>query len=207
LQEFVLNIINNFGYLGVFLLVTIENIFPPIPSELILTFSGFMTISSNMSILGVIISATLGSVLGAIILYIVGMALDNERLKNLLNSRLAGLLHLKRADVNKTGNWFERYSYKAVFICRFVPIVRSLISIPAGMSKMKIWKFLLLTTLGTFLWNAVLVCLGRLAGEAWEKVVYYFDVYTTISIVIMVSVAIVLGAVFIKRKLPGRADR
>lgn len=204
MQAIILDIINHFGYLGVFLLITIENIFPPIPSELILTFGGFMTISSNMNIWGVILSATLGSVFGAIILYILGSVMNSERLEKLMNSKLAKILHLKKDDVKKADNWFAKYGNRAIFLCRFVPIVRSLISIPAGMSKMKMKGFLFFTTLGTFIWNVVLVYLGRLAGEGWEKVSTYFDFYTMISAVLLTSIVLLFCIVFIKKRFTGK---
>src|SRR5690606_13903972 len=96
MQEFILEIIDKFGYLGVFLLITVENIFPPIPSEIILTFSGFATIISEMKIWAIIVSATMGSVLGAIILYTIGRLLNMERLESLVDGRLGRSLHLKK---------------------------------------------------------------------------------------------------------------
>lgn len=206
MQGIILDIINHFGYIGVFLLITIENVFPPIPSELILTFGGFMTISSSMQIWGVIIAATLGSLLGAIILYILGSALNADRLEILISSRLGRILRLKKDDIKKSGNWFIRYGNKAIFLGRFVPIVRSLISIPAGMSKMNMKKFLLLTTLGTLIWNAVLVYLGRLAGEGWEKVSCYFDFYTMIAVVVMITIALILSFIFVKKRFLEKAN-
>lgn len=200
MQNLILEIINQYGYIGVFLLIAIENIFPPIPSEIILTFGGFMTTFSKMHPLGVIISATMGSVVGAVILYMLGFLFSIERLERLFDSRLGRLLHFKKSDVRVALKWFSRYGNKAVFFCRFIPIVRSLISIPAGLAKMEWSIFIILTISGSAIWNAVLIYLGRFAGEAWETIASYVDFYSMVVIVIAVIILLVLAAVFIKKR-------
>lgn len=200
MEDLILNIINEFGYIGIFLLITIENIFPPIPSEVILTFGGFLTTFSTMSIWKVSVSATMGSVLGAILLYSVGRVLNIERIDSFVDSKIGKKLGLKKEDIKKASKWFNKYENKAVFICRFVPIVRSLISIPAGISKMKMNIFLPLTTIGSFIWNVVLIYLGRVAGEAWHNIVDYMDFYTTIVVIVFASITIIFGVVFVKRR-------
>jgi membrane protein DedA with SNARE-associated domain len=203
MQEFILEIINKFGYLGVFLLITVENIFPPIPSEIILIFSGFATTISDMKIWGSIVSATLGSVLGAIILYKIGRLLNTERLEHLFESRLGRALYLKKEDIRKAENWFAKYDNTAIFLCRFVPIVRSLISIPAGMSKMSFKLFILFTSIGTLAWNVILIYLGRLAGKSWGIVASYVDFYSIVVAVILGATAFISGCVFIKKRFIG----
>ena|SRR5690554_1324171 len=200
MQDIILNIINQYGYIGVFLLIAIENIFPPIPSEVILTFGGFMTTFTDMNVWGVIIAATLGSVIGAVILYSLGRILSPERLENIFDSKFGKMMHLKKEDVSKAENWFAEYGTKAVFLCRFVPIVRSLISIPAGMAKMSWVKFLPLTISGTFIWNLVLVHLGRFAGEAWESIVSYINIYSRIVLVILILVVLFFVIIFVKKR-------
>ncbi|MDV4151328.1 DedA family protein [Clostridium sp. AL.422] len=200
MQEFILEIINQFGYMGVFLLITVENIFPPIPSEIILTFSGFATTISDMKVWESVISATLGSVLGAVILYMIGRLLNTERLESLLDSRIGKILHLKKEDVRKAEKWFIKYDNKAIFFCRFVPIVRSLISIPAGMSKMRLKPFIFLTTIGTFIWNVILIYLGRLAGETWGKVAHYIDFYSMVVLIVLALISAIFLYVFIKKR-------
>ncbi|MDR9757097.1 MAG: DedA family protein [Thermacetogeniaceae bacterium] len=203
MEDFIIDIINRFGYLGVFLLIIIENFFPPIPSEIILTFGGFMTTCSRMTVWGVIISATIGSSLGAVVLYILGRILNGDRLELLFDSKFGKMLHLKVEDVRTAGKWFNKHGYQAVFLCRFVPIVRSLISIPAGMAKMRLDTFLLLTILGTFIWNAVLVYLGSLAGEAWGIIASYMDYYTMITAAVLVILVLVFAVYFIKKRFIG----
>ena len=168
MQDWIIQIMNQFGYAGILLLIALENIFPPIPSEVILTFGGFMTTYTYLNVGGVIAAATVGAVLGAIVLYGVGSIFTPERLEHWLDGKWGRILHLKKEDINKAFGWFERRGKTAVLLCRCVPIVRSLISIPAGMSKMKMPMFLLLTTIGSLVWNTVLVYLGVVAGESWE---------------------------------------
>lgn len=201
MQEIIINIINQFGYWGILILIFIENIFPPIPSEVILTFGGFMTTYSNMSITGVIIFSTIGSVLGALVLYGIGRLLTKERLEYILDSKIGHLLGFKKEDVVKTEGWFKKRGKWTVFFCRFIPIVRSLISIPAGMTKMKIGMFLILTTMGTAIWNTVLVLLGAGFGASWEKVLVYMNKYSTISLIIICLVFLTLIIIFYKNRI------
>lgn len=175
---------SEFGYFGVFLLIMIENIFPPIPSEVILTFGGFMSTFSNVTRLGVIIAATIGSVVGAMILYSIGSLVDVERLEKVVD-RWGHLLRLNRKDIYKADKWFDKYGPWAVLFCRLVPLVRSLISLPAGMSNMNFLLFVLLTTIGSTIWNSVLVYLGFSVAENWEVVVHYMAVYSNIAYVIL----------------------
>ena len=200
MEDLILNTINELGYIGIFLLITIENIFPPIPSEVVLTFGGFLTTFSTMSIWKVSVSATMGSVLGAILLYSVGRVLNIERIDSFVDSKIGKKLGLKKEDIKKASKWFNKYENKAVFICRFVPIVRSLISIPAGISKMKMSIFLPLTAIGSFIWNVVLIYLGRVAGEAWYNIVDYMDFYTTVVVIIFASIITMFVIAFVKRR-------
>lgn len=188
MQEVIISIMNQFGYLGILLLIMIENVFPPIPSEIILCFGGFMTTSTKLTIVGVIISATIGSVLGAIILYFIGKILNKERLIKIVSGKVGKILRLKEKDIEMADKWFDTKGAKTVFICRFIPIVRSLISIPAGMSEMPFTKFLILTTLGTAIWNTVLTVLGSIMGDNWSKIVEIIDKYANITLIILIVV-------------------
>lgn len=184
--------LGNYGYLGIFLLITLENIFPPIPSEIILTFGGFLTTQTSLVAWGVIVSATIGSVAGAIILYGIGRLLSAERLAKILDGKLGKILHFKSEDVYKSCDWFNKRGKKSVLICRCIPIVRSLISIPAGMAKMEFGVFLLLTALGSLVWNCILVILGIIAGESYLKIVDAVGIYQTITIGILCVIAILI---------------
>ena len=205
MQEMIIEIMNNFGYLGVFLLIAIENVFPPIPSEVILLFGGFMTTFSDMNIVGVIIASTLGSVLGAIILYYIGKILNKDRLKKIITSKPGKILRLKPEDIDKADEWFDTKGNKTVFFCRFVPIIRSLISIPAGMSEMPMKKFLLYTAAGSLIWNAALTIAGSIVGENWTSIVDIMDQYSHIILVLLIILFIIAIIIFYKKRKKNNA--
>lgn len=200
MNNFIINIMNKFGYLGILSLIAIENLFPPIPSEIILTLGGFLTTKENVSLKlsGVILFSTLGSLIGAIILYLIGYLLNKDVLKKIINSKIGKFLCLKESDIEKSDKWFDKNGNLSVFYCRFIPIIRSLISIPAGMNKMKFSLFLIYTTLGSFLWNFVLVFLGNVVGENYMLVANIFSKYSKI---IWISIIIFIIYKFIKKIL------
>lgn len=198
MQEIILSIMNVYGYLGVFLLIMIENVFPPIPSEVILLFGGFMTTYTKLSIFGMIVASTLGSLFGAIILYYIGKIFNKDRLKKIISGRLGKVLRLKVSDIDSADNWFDNKGNKTVFFCRFIPLVRSLISIPAGMSEMPMFKFLLYTLFGSLIWNTVLIIVGSVVGENWTKIVGILDTYSHI-VVIILFIIFVVGVYFFYR--------
>jgi membrane protein DedA with SNARE-associated domain len=199
MQGWVIHIMNQYGYVGIALLIAIENLFPPIPSELILTFGGFMTTYTSMNIWIVALSATIGSVVGAIILYGVGRVLPAEKMDRFLGGKWGRALGFKKGDVARANSWFNRRGTSTVFFCRFIPLVRSLISIPAGMARMRRGRFLLYTTLGSAIWNVVLVALGAFAGAGWERVSKSMNLYTYIALAVM-AVGGVCFVVWISKK-------
>ncbi|GEK29599.1 DedA family protein [Furfurilactobacillus siliginis] len=199
MEQQLIEFINQFGYFGIVLLIALENIFPPIPSEVILTFAGFMTLAADLSIAGSVLAATVGAVLGAMVLYVIGRWLNEDRLNRLVDGRLGKLLRLKHSDIDKAARLFSRHGNKTVFFGRFIPVVRSLISIPAGMTNMAWQPFLFFTTIGTLIWNIVLIVLGRLAGHAWTQVSAVVDTFSSI-IVIALGISIVVGLVWYYRK-------
>ena len=191
MEQIIINIMEQVGYLGVFLLIAIENIFPPIPSEVILVFGGFMTTYTSLNIPIMILAATLGSLLGAIVLYYIGKIFNKERLKRIVNGKIGKVLRLKASDIEKADKWFDTKGNKTVFFCRFIPIVRSLISIPAGMSEMPMKKFLLYTISGSLIWNTVLIIVGSIVGDKWETIVGYLDNFSNIILIILVIIFVV----------------
>lgn len=199
MQEWIISVMNQFGYAGIAMLIAIENIFPPIPSELILTFGGFMTTYSKMNVWLVTLFATIGSVFGAIVLYGIGRLLTPERLEWIID-KWGHILGLKKQDIGRAESWFNRKGGTTVFFCRFIPIVRSLISIPAGMSRMHVIKFLLYTTIGTAIWNAVLVNLGAIAGVGWERIANYMNIYSYIGCAVLAAISIICLVWFMKRR-------
>ncbi|MEY8352117.1 DedA family protein [Lachnospiraceae bacterium 54-53] len=199
MQEWIIDIMNQFGYWGIALLIAIENVFPPIPSELILTFGGFMTTYTNMNIWLVSLFATIGSVAGACILYSIGLLLPVEKLESIIE-KWGHFLGLKKEDVKRAESWFDRRGTSTIFFCRFIPLIRSLISIPAGMARMKMGTFFLYTTLGTAIWNVVLVYLGAFAGAGWERIVEYMDVYSYISLGVIAVIGLAVVVWFLKKR-------
>lgn len=131
-------------------------------------------------------------------MYMIGRKLTMSRLESFFNKGFFKVFRFKKEDLRKALQWFNRHGSKAVLICRLIPLMRSIISIPAGMAKMKITIFLCFTVIGTFIWNTVLVFLGRLAGNAWEKIVLYLDYY---SLTTDALIFLILGFVLLKKKL------
>lgn len=201
MENWITGVMEHFGYAGVFVLIMLENVFPPIPSEVILTFGGFMTTASSLTKIGVIAAATAGSVAGAVILYGIGLLLDVERLGKIVD-RWGRVLRLTRDDVHKADAWFDKYGPWTVFFCRLVPLIRSLISLPAGMSNMNFLLFLLLTTLGSLIWNTVLVSLGAAVGDNWERIVEYMDIYSNVAyaLIAVLGIAAIVWYINFRRK-------
>ena len=156
----------NIAFLLIIFLIALENVFPPIPSEVILTLGGFMTSYTKMSVFGVIIASTIGSLIGAIILYYIGLKFSKTKLK-----KISSKVFYSQDDISNTSSFFRKHGYMTVFYCRFVPVLRSVISIPAGANKMNIKPFILFTLIGSAIWNTVLVVLGRIFGKNYEYIV------------------------------------
>jgi membrane protein DedA with SNARE-associated domain len=198
-QAWITEFMEQFGYIGIFFMIALENIFPPIPSEVILPFGGFMTTYTTLTIPGVIAAATAGSVVGAIVLYGIGRLLSVERLERIVD-RWGGWLRVKPEDIAKANRTFQRYGVWAVFLGRMIPLVRSLISIPAGMSKMNIGLFVWLSVLGTLIWNTLLISIGAALGQSWEKVSEVIGMYAEVVYVIIAIIILVAAVRFWKRR-------
>ncbi|GAB2927645.1 hypothetical protein GCM10027047_25490 [Rhodococcus aerolatus] len=169
LTGFVADLMTTLGEVGVGALTLAETVFPPIPSEVVLPLAGYLSARGDLSLVGVLVLATVGSVLGALGLYWAGAALGYERATRLL----ARLPLLDREDVDAAADWFHRHGPSAVLIGRLVPGVRSLVSLPAGAERMPVLRFTLLTTLGSLAWNALLVLAGAALGTQYELVERY----------------------------------
>ena len=200
MQEFIINIMNSYGYIGVFLLILLENIFPPIPSELILLFGGFMTTYTKLNIIGMIISATLGSLIGALLLYKIGTIFSKEKLKILISGKLGRVLKLKNSDIDNANKWFTNEGKKTVFFGRFIQLIRSIISIPAGINKMNISKFITYTLLGSVIWNLVLIILGHIVGRNWKVILKIFKLYSCFALLLLFILLIILIIKLYKNK-------
>lgn len=201
MEAMITEFIEQYGYVAIFLLIALENIFPPIPSEIILTFSGYMTYSTNLNVHGVILSSTLGSLIGAILLYKIGSFLDVYRLEKIIK-KYGRILRLTKDDLYRANAWFDRYGIWTVLFCRIIPLIRSLISVPAGMARMNVYLFILFTTTGTLVWNTVLVHLGARLGANWSQIVHYMDQFSTfVYILILLIIVFSIGAYLQLRKM------
>ncbi|MEV1330740.1 DedA family protein [Micromonospora costi] len=199
LTGWVAGVIDATGVLGVALLVALESVVPPIPSEVVLAMAGFLAGEGRFNVVVVALAATAGSLAGALILYWLGAAVGEGRLKRWLDRLpLVDLEDLERAD-----RWFERYGRWAVFVGRMMPVVRSLVSIPAGANRMPLPEFVALTTLGSGIWNALFVGGGYALGSRWQDVERYstwFD-YGIIGIVVLMI------ALWVVKKVRRRSRR
>ncbi|MDM8302794.1 DedA family protein [Collinsella tanakaei] len=203
MEDAFFSFISQFGYLAVFGLIFFENVFPPIPSELILPLSGFLVIQTNMELPLVIVSATVGSVVGAFVLYGIGRLLSQDRLESFFDTRPMRLLGFRSDDVSKAIGWFDRRGQITVLLCRCIPVVRSLISIPAGTAKMNVARFSLYTLVGSAVWNTVLCSLGYAAGGAWESVTAQVEGFSDIVKIVLIVIAVIVVVFWVvKRILP-----
>lgn len=188
LADWVTDVIDKLGYVGVALLVALENLFPPIPSEIIMPFAGFVARDGGATLPGMILAATVGSLVGAVVLYGIAAWIGPDRLDRFL-VRYGKWFRLTPADVDKAERWFDKRSDFAVLVCRCIPLVRSLISIPAGFRRMDLKRFLLLTLIGSLVWNAALVIAGYVLRDNWE------DVEPIIGVVQWIVIALILVAI------------
>ncbi|GAA4690757.1 DedA family protein [Streptomyces youssoufiensis] len=201
ITDWATGLMDTLGAPGAGLAIALENLFPPLPSEVILPLAGFSAGQGDMNLLAVLAWTTAGSVVGALALYWVGALLGRDRV-----IALAGRLPLvKPADIDRTERWFVRHGTKAVFFGRMIPIFRSLISLPAGVERMPLPVFTLLTTLGSLLWNTAFVLAGYALGDNWEDVSDYVSVYS--KGVLAAALLAVLAFVTLRLARPGRGKR
>jgi membrane protein DedA with SNARE-associated domain len=195
--------LDTLGYPGIVLLMCLENVFPPLPSELIMPLAGFLATKDQFSLVGVVLAGTLGSVLGALPLYGLGYLMGEARVKAWAE-RYGTWLMVSAEDVEQAKGWMDRHGRKAVFLCRLVPGVRSLISIPAGFVRMPLTPFLLYTALGTGVWAALLATAGRLLGERYAQVKTYLG---PVAYVVLGLIALAWVVRVVRRKRVGAGTR
>lgn len=163
-------VIEQYGYLGIIFLLALENVFPPLPSEIVLIFAGYSTLHTSLSIWGASLAATLGAYIGALILYGLGRSLNVDQLKKFTKTRAGRFIRLKEKDVEKTDAFFRKNGGWTILVGRCIPVIRSLISIPAGMTRYPLGKFSVLTLGGTLIWNLALINVGHYAGREWRQI-------------------------------------
>ncbi len=193
--DWITDFIDSIGLVGVAVLVALENVFPPIPSEVILLLAGYNVELDRFGFIGAVIAATIGSIIGAYFLYGVGRVLSEERLEGLL-AGIGKYVGLKKKDVHKGFEWFERHEDPVVFFGRLIPVVRSVVSIPAGAEKMPLIKFTVLTGVGSLIWNTVWVSIGWGLGSQWEKAERWSSLlqYIVVAVVLIAIVVLVIRA-------------
>ncbi len=184
--DWITGLIRSSGYLGVALLMLAENIFPPIPSELIMPLAGFLSANGELSLLLVMIAGSIGSLVGLSFWYWVGLKLGTERLKR-FSDKHGRWLTMSRRDIEKADAWFDKHGGWAVMIGRLIPTVRTLISVPAGVSDMKFSRFILFSAVGTFAWTAILTMAGYWLQGSYDMVANYVG---PVSNVVVAGIAI-----------------
>ena len=190
ISEWVLSIMAKFGYLGIAFAMFAENVFPPIPSEVIMPAAGFAVSQGQLNLVLVIVAGTVGTVLGALPLYYLGRVFAKERLVK-VTEKYGKYVFVKPDDVLSASDWFDKHGTKAVFFGRMVPGVRSLISIPAGMNNMPMMPFLLLTTAGASIWTTLLTLAGYHFGQNYaiieETLAPYSKIFLGLAVLIVVA--------------------
>lgn len=174
MATWIMDVLVALSYPGLALLMFIENVFPPIPSELIMPLAGFLAAQGKMSFTGIVVAGTIGSVLGALPLYWIGLKLGKARLERLAE-RHGRWLTVSPEDIDRADDWFSRHGRKAMFLGRLVPGVRSLIAIPAGLHEMPMVPFLVFTMLGSAVWTTLLATAGYQLGAQFREVEKYLD--------------------------------
>lgn len=184
LAGFMVDLMDRLGLVGAAIAVGLDNLFPPIPSEIVLPMAGFAASQRTFSLAGALFATTAGSVIGACLLYWIGRLFGRDRTAWVfVHTPL-----LKLSDLELTERWFAKHGTKAVFFGRMVPIFRSLISLPAGVERMRFWLFLLLTTIGSLIWNSIFVVAGYQLGEQWHRVEPYADWFQRLVILAVLVV-------------------
>jgi membrane protein DedA with SNARE-associated domain len=201
MDQFIIEAMNHYGYLAIMVFVVLENILPFVPSELVLTFAGLMTTQSAMTVPGVILDATILSVVGSLGLYGIGRFISEDRLAALVDTKLGRLVGFKKDDIYKSTEWFQKKGKYSVLFCRCVPVLRCLISLPAGTSKMNLPIFILFTFIGSLLWNLLLVNLGAAAGNNWETIVHKLGFATSVIGAVVLCACGAAFLLFLKKRI------
>lgn len=198
--EWAVSLMESLGGPGAGLAIALENLFPPLPSEIILPLAGFTASRGTFGIVEVLLWTTLGSVVGALVLYGLGAWLGRDRLCRIV----ARVPLMEVADVDRAEAWFGRHGSKAVFFGRMIPLFRSLISIPAGIERMPLIRFTLLTMAGSAIWNTIFVLAGYYLGENWEVVEQYADIFQKLVVASVAIAVIVFVAIRLRQRARGK---
>ncbi|MFO3689180.1 DedA family protein [Staphylococcus felis] len=201
MEQIITDLISRWGYMAIFILILLENVLPVVPSEIILTFAGLMSVKSGLSIPILFIISTIASFIGLLILYYVCRLIHEERIYRFVD-RQGKWLKLKGKDIKRANDWFKRYGAWAVLLCRFIPVLRVLITIPAGINKMNVVQFIVLSLLGTTIWNFALILLGRLLSDSFDTLMTGLHTYAYIMymVIFIALLYFVYRLIFRKRR-------
>ena len=199
MEHIITEFISKWGYLAITILVLLENILPFIPSEIILTFAGLLSTKSDLSLPMLFVISTVASFVGLLVLYYISRLVSEERLYRFVD-KYGKWIKLKGKDVARANDWFKRYGEVAVLVCRFVPVLRVLITIPAGINRMNVVKFVVLSLIGTTIWNFALIYLGSLLSDSWDVLMNGIHTYSYVMYVLLAVVIIYIIYRFVKRK-------
>jgi membrane protein DedA with SNARE-associated domain len=203
-------LVDRLGYLGLAVIMFLENVFPPMPSEPFLLGAGFSSGRGGLSLVGSLLAATAGALIGATFWYCVGLALPERRIRSLLR-RYGRWALLGEDDLDRSVAWFRDHGRLVILFGRCIPIVRSLISVPAGLTRMPLPQFALYTAIGTAAWSALLIGVGRVLGDNWQQALAIFDRYEQVFLALMALAVVVFVALRLRsrrrRAVPGRHTR
>ncbi|MCS7087803.1 MAG: DedA family protein [Thermoflexales bacterium] len=200
LAKLIEQIMLGLGYVGIALVMFIENVFPPIPSEVVMPLAGFLAGEGKFEFVSVWIAGTLGSVLGAVVLYYIGFWVNHAVLLRFIK-RYGRWIGVSTHDIHRALSVFDRYGEVIVFVGRLIPLIRSLISIPAGMHRMHFARFLAFTAGGSAIWSGVLAYAGMLLGQNWRIVVEFLKTYQNFTMATLGVGFVALAAVFVVRRM------
>lgn len=203
ISEWVQEVIRTLGYPGITLVMFLELVFPPIPSEVIMPFAGFLAADGELNIVLVIIAGNIGTISSAILLYYVGVWADEPLIRRFVK-KYGRYMMISEKDLNRTLEVFDKRGEMVIFFGRLIPLIRTFISLPAGMNRMSLRKFVLYTTAGSTVWNTFLAVGGMILGENWEDLMELIDRYSKVTYALIAVVLVVMFVLRLRTYLQNR---
>lgn len=192
MEQIITDFINQWGYTAIFILILLENVLPVVPSEIILTFAGLMSVKSGLSIAILFTISTIASFIGLLILFYLCRLISENSLYRFVD-KYGKWVKLKSKDLKRANDWFKKYGAWAVLLCRFIPVLRVLITIPAGINRMNVVKFVTLSLLGTTIWNFALILLGRVLSDSFDVLMNALHTYSYVMYIILIIAILYLA--------------
>ena len=192
MEQIITDFINQWGYTAIFILILLENVLPVVPSEIILTFAGLMSVKSGLSIAILFTISTIASFIGLLILFYLCRLISENSLYRFVD-KYGKWVKLKSKDLKRANDWFKKYGAWAVLLCRFIPVLRVLITIPAGINRMNVVKFVTLSLLGTTIWNFTLIFLGRVLSDSFDVLMNALHTYSYVMYIILIIAILYLA--------------